>query len=155
MLHRNPRSSDPAKSFAGIVPVQHHLNQKHKQITPTSSKSLPKFFIMSQREAVFTDKAPAPLPFFSQAIKCQGMVYCSGSIGMDPKTNKLVEGSVGDRTVSRKARTYNSRLTSWPGSSAGQSHCRAGCRRKRHWQRRQSQHLLVGYEGLCPYEQGL
>jgi hypothetical protein len=36
---------------------------------------------MPQKEAVFTDKAPPPLPFFSQAIKCQGMVYCSGSIG--------------------------------------------------------------------------
>ncbi|PQE20154.1 endoribonuclease L-PSP protein [Rutstroemia sp. NJR-2017a WRK4] len=54
---------------------------------------------MPQKEAVSTDKAPPPMPFFSQAIKCQGMVYCSGSIGMDPATNKLVEGSVGDRTA--------------------------------------------------------
>ena len=54
---------------------------------------------MTLKESVLTDKAPAPMPFFSQAIKCNGMVYCSGSIGMDPKTNKLVEGSVGDRTV--------------------------------------------------------
>ena len=55
---------------------------------------------MVQKEAVFTDKAPAPLPFFSQAIKCQGMVYCSGSIGTDPKTGKMVEGGIADRTVS-------------------------------------------------------
>jgi len=54
---------------------------------------------MPQKEAVSTDKAPPPLPFFSQAIKCQGMVYCSGSIGVDPKTSKLVEGNVADRTV--------------------------------------------------------
>jgi enamine deaminase RidA (YjgF/YER057c/UK114 family) len=54
---------------------------------------------MPQKEAVSTDKAPPPMPFFSQAIKCQGMVYCSGSIGMDPKTMKLVEGNVADRTV--------------------------------------------------------
>jgi len=54
---------------------------------------------MPQKEAVLTDKAPPPLPFFSQAIKCQGMVYCSGSVGQDPKTGKLVEGSVSDRTV--------------------------------------------------------
>ncbi|KIM97965.1 hypothetical protein OIDMADRAFT_20313 [Oidiodendron maius Zn] len=52
---------------------------------------------MPQKEAVSTDKAPPPLPFFSQAIKCQGMVYCSGSIGVDPKTKQLVEGSVADR----------------------------------------------------------
>ena len=54
---------------------------------------------MPQKEAVKTDKAPPPMPFFSQAIKCQGMVYCSGSIGIDPQTLKLVEGNVGDRTV--------------------------------------------------------
>jgi len=55
---------------------------------------------MAPKEAVLTENAPAPMPFFSQAIKCQGMVYCSGSIGMDPKTSKLVEGGVGDRAVS-------------------------------------------------------
>jgi enamine deaminase RidA (YjgF/YER057c/UK114 family) len=54
---------------------------------------------MPQKEAVTTANAPPPMPFLSQAIKCQGMVYCSGSVGMDPKTMKLVEGSVGDRTV--------------------------------------------------------
>lgn len=54
---------------------------------------------MPQKEAVSTDKAPPPLPFFSQAIKCQGMVYCSGSIGVDPKTSKLVDGGVADRCV--------------------------------------------------------
>jgi len=53
---------------------------------------------MPQKEAVVTDKAPPPLPFFSQAIKCQGMVYCSGSIGIDPTTQKVVEGGVADRT---------------------------------------------------------
>jgi len=52
---------------------------------------------MPQKEAVSTDKAPPPLPFFSQAVKCQGMIYCSGSIGLDPKTLKLVEGGVADR----------------------------------------------------------
>ena len=54
---------------------------------------------MPQKEAVSTDKAPPPMPYFSQAIKCQGMVYCSGSIGMDPKTMKIVESNVADRTV--------------------------------------------------------
>ncbi|KUJ24578.1 YjgF-like protein [Mollisia scopiformis] len=53
---------------------------------------------MVMKEAVKTDKAPPPMPFLSQAIKCGGMVYCSGSVGMDPTTSKLVEGSVADRT---------------------------------------------------------
>ena len=51
------------------------------------------------KRAVQTDKAPAPLPFFSQAIICQGMVYCSGTIGMSPSTKQMVDGGVGDRTV--------------------------------------------------------
>lgn len=55
---------------------------------------------MPTRTAVSTPNAPAPLPFFSQAIVCNGMVYCSGSIGIDPETQALVEGGVGDRTVS-------------------------------------------------------
>lgn len=53
----------------------------------------------TMRKAVRTDKAPPPLPFFSQAIVCQGMVYCSGSIGMSPITKQMVDTGVGDRTV--------------------------------------------------------
>lgn len=50
-------------------------------------------------QAILTAAAPKPLPQFSQAIKFNGMVYCSGNIGMDPKTSKIVEGTVKDRTV--------------------------------------------------------
>lgn len=55
---------------------------------------------MPTKAAVLTDKAPPPLPFFSQGIICNGMVYCSGSIGMDPDSKAMVESGVGDRTVS-------------------------------------------------------
>lgn len=54
---------------------------------------------MSKIESVLTDKAPKPLPQFSQAIKYNGLVYCSGNIGLDPKTSIAVEGTVKDRTV--------------------------------------------------------
>lgn len=49
---------------------------------------------MAPSERVFTDKAPAPLPQFSQAVKFNGMVYCSGNLGVDPVTGVLVEGGV-------------------------------------------------------------
>ncbi|KAJ4414792.1 hypothetical protein N0V82_007707 [Gnomoniopsis sp. IMI 355080] len=49
-------------------------------------------------EVVLSAAAPKPLPQFSQALKYNGMVYCSGNIGMDPKTSKIVEGTVKDRT---------------------------------------------------------
>ncbi|CAK7208968.1 hypothetical protein SCUCBS95973_000292 [Sporothrix curviconia] len=53
---------------------------------------------MPVKEAVFTPNSPPPLPFFSQAIKCNGMVYCSGQVGVDPKTGEMVEGTIQDRT---------------------------------------------------------
>ena len=54
---------------------------------------------MPSIEKVFTTKAPKPLPQFSQAVKYNGMVYCSGSIGFDPATSALVEGGVKEQTV--------------------------------------------------------
>ncbi|KAK7941399.1 L-psp endoribonuclease family protein [Apiospora aurea] len=53
---------------------------------------------MSPTEKVLTNKAPKPLPQFSQAVKYNGMVYCSGSIGFDPATSSLVEGGVKNQT---------------------------------------------------------
>jgi len=53
---------------------------------------------MTPRAVIATEHAPAS-SLFSQAIVCNGMVYVSGSIGMDKNANKMVEGSVGDRTV--------------------------------------------------------
>lgn len=48
--------------------------------------------------AILTDKAPKPIPQLSQAVKYNGLVYCSGSLGANPETGKFVEGSVKDRT---------------------------------------------------------
>ncbi|CVL06357.1 probable brt1 protein [Fusarium mangiferae] len=52
---------------------------------------------MPNFQPVYTADACAPLPQFSQAVKYNGMVYCSGSIGIDPATDDLVPGSVTDR----------------------------------------------------------
>ncbi|KAJ4021145.1 hypothetical protein NW752_004152 [Fusarium irregulare] len=52
---------------------------------------------MSYREPVHTTAACAPLPQFSQAVKYNGIVYCSGAIGIDPATDDLVPGTVTDR----------------------------------------------------------
>ncbi|EEQ84981.1 hypothetical protein RJZ56_006690 [Blastomyces dermatitidis] len=53
----------------------------------------------SAKQVVLTDKAPAPIPVLSQGIVHNGIVYCSGQVGMDPATGKLVEGTVQDRTA--------------------------------------------------------
>jgi len=54
----------------------------------------------SKKEAVSTKKAPAPLPQFSQAVKYNGMVYCSGNIGLNPEAMRLVEGGPTAEAVS-------------------------------------------------------
>ncbi len=62
-------------------------------------------------EAVFTAKAPKPLPQFSQAVKFNGMVYCSGNIGLDPETGAQVEGTVTDREGELRLTEDDRRLT--------------------------------------------
>ncbi|KXJ87367.1 L-psp endoribonuclease family protein [Microdochium bolleyi] len=49
------------------------------------------------REAVKTDNAPTPPPGLSQAVKYNGMVYCSGNIGCD-KDMVLAQGGVKEET---------------------------------------------------------
>lgn len=46
---------------------------------------------------VQSDKAPAAIGPYSQAISCQGFVFLSGQIALNPKTGQ-VEGSVQEQT---------------------------------------------------------
>lgn len=41
---------------------------------------------------ISTEKAPKAVGPYSQAIVSNGFIYCSGQIGIDPKTNELVAG---------------------------------------------------------------
>ncbi len=45
-----------------------------------------------ERQRISTDKAPAALGPYSQAIVAGGFVFCSGTVGIDPKTGLLAEG---------------------------------------------------------------
>lgn len=45
-------------------------------------------------KVISTDKAPAAIGPYSQAVECGGMVYTSGMIPIDPATGELVTGSV-------------------------------------------------------------
>lgn len=54
---------------------------------------------MGDKTIISTTEAPPPLPQFVQAVKYNGIIFCSGSIGMDPATSKIVEGTVADRTT--------------------------------------------------------
>lgn len=56
------------------------------------------------KEVVLTDKSPAPMPCLSQGVKVGDFVFVSGILPITPETNKFVEGTVGDRTVSISTR---------------------------------------------------
>ena len=46
------------------------------------------------RAKVSTDSAPAAIGPYSQAIILDGVIYCSGQVGLDPASGQLVEGDV-------------------------------------------------------------
>lgn len=46
------------------------------------------------KQAIHTDKAPAAVGPYSQAIDTGSTLYLSGQLGLDPATGKLVEGGV-------------------------------------------------------------
>lgn len=46
------------------------------------------------REAITTDRAPAAIGPYSQAVRAGGIVHLSGQIPLDPATGELVEGDI-------------------------------------------------------------
>ncbi|XP_057464891.1 reactive Intermediate Deaminase A, chloroplastic [Actinidia eriantha] len=52
----------------------------------------------SVKEAVKTDKAPAALGPYSQAIKANNLLFVSGVLGLIPETGQFVSDSVDDQT---------------------------------------------------------
>jgi len=53
---------------------------------------------MLDATALLTTHAPAPVGPYSQAIRVDGFIFCSGQIGLDPKTGQIVEGGVAEQT---------------------------------------------------------
>ncbi len=49
---------------------------------------------MTTRNTISTDKAPAAIGAYSQAVKHAGTLYVSGQIPLDPVTQDVVEGDV-------------------------------------------------------------
>lgn len=45
-------------------------------------------------EILHSDSAPAAIGPYSQAVKCGGMLFCSGQIPLDPATGEMVSGDV-------------------------------------------------------------
>jgi 2-iminobutanoate/2-iminopropanoate deaminase len=48
------------------------------------------------KQIIKTDKAPAPIGPYNQAVKAGDLLFVSGQIAINPATNELVEGSIQD-----------------------------------------------------------
>lgn len=46
-----------------------------------------------------TDKAPAAIGPYSQAVKCGNLLYCSGQIPLDPITGEMIAGDITQQAV--------------------------------------------------------
>jgi len=53
---------------------------------------------MTERKAIQTDKAPAAIGPYSQALLVGNTLYISGQLGIDPATGKLVDGGTAAQT---------------------------------------------------------
>ena len=50
------------------------------------------------KKIITTDNAPAAIGPYSQAVECNGTLYISGQIPLNPTTGKLVEGGISAQT---------------------------------------------------------
>lgn len=50
------------------------------------------------KKIIYTSNAPEPVGPYSQAILVNNTLYCSGQIGINPKTNSVVEGGIIEET---------------------------------------------------------
>lgn len=50
------------------------------------------------RETVKAGGAPAAIGPYSQAVRAEGFLFCSGQIPLDPATGKMVEGGIEAQT---------------------------------------------------------
>jgi len=50
------------------------------------------------KQIIKSDKAPAPIGPYNQAVKAGGLIFISGQIPINPATNELVSTSIADET---------------------------------------------------------
>ena len=58
-------------------------------------------------EIIATDKAPAALGPYSQAIRANGMIYCSGQIPINPATGAIEAKTIEEQTTQSIANLKN------------------------------------------------
>ncbi len=51
------------------------------------------------KRIIHTDKAPAAIGPYSQAVEVNGTLYISGQVPINPETGKVVEGGIKEQTI--------------------------------------------------------
>ena len=51
------------------------------------------------RNIINTNKAPAAIGTYSQAVESNGILFTSGQVGIDPETSEMVEGGIEDQAI--------------------------------------------------------
>ena len=54
---------------------------------------------MQMRNIIKTNKAPAAIGTYSQAVESNGILFTSGQVGIDPETSEMVEGGVENQAI--------------------------------------------------------
>ncbi|HEX4641477.1 MAG TPA: RidA family protein, partial [Chthoniobacterales bacterium] len=52
----------------------------------------------AMKDIVHSDRGPKPIGPYSQAVKINGLLYLSGQIPLDPKTNEMITGDIKAQT---------------------------------------------------------
>ena len=75
----------------------------YSEITASYTYKFSNFYLIINREkmkkVIFTEKAPAAIGPYSQAVEVNGMVFLSGQIPVDPATGEFVPGGVAEQTA--------------------------------------------------------
>ncbi len=50
------------------------------------------------RDVILTDRGPKPIGPYSQAIRTNGILYVSGQVALDPKTEEMAGGDIRQQT---------------------------------------------------------
>ena len=50
------------------------------------------------KDIVLTDRGPKPIGPYSQAVKSKGLMFASGQVALDPKTNEFFGGDIRQQT---------------------------------------------------------
>ncbi|MCS6819765.1 MAG: RidA family protein [Chitinophagales bacterium] len=51
-----------------------------------------------EKRVIFTEKAPAPIGPYSQAIQCGNMIFVSGQIAINPQTSEMENHNIEEET---------------------------------------------------------